>query len=1046
MTFSELGIHRHVMAYMVSCAIMLFGLVGYFRVGIDEYPQVDFPTIIVATQYKGADAKVIDNVVTTVLLNNLNGITGIDTITGRSDAGRSTVILSFDLDKNIDIAFNEVQTKVNQALGSLPGDIEVPQIRKASNLDTPILAITFSGDRTIQNLNEYATEVVKKKLETINGVSEIQVDGEIDRVVRVELDIFKLASYNIGVNEVIMAFQKSHIQMPGGFITGNNKELLLNLDLEYHSVNEMKNIVIKKSGGALVKLSDVANVIDGSDDFRQYSSFNSTPAITLGVMNIAGSNSFSIEKDVMERLQTDIAPNLLPGIQFEITENKVDYIRAVVSSLEEHLYLGTFLTAIIVYLFLRSFISTMIISVSIPISLLGAMIVIYAFGYTLNTITLLGLLLLIGVVVDDSIIVLENIYRKIEEGMTPVKAAIEGSNQVLFAVLAATLSLVCIFGPVIFMAGIIGRFFQSFAVVVTFGVLISYFNSLYITPMLCARYLKSSHKKENAFKRFLESMFLAMERSYTSLLSLSLKHRTIVLILSLLIFFSSFPFFSRLGTEFTADGDKSAFSINIRTPAGSNIYYTLDKVKQVENILNKHKEVQAVVATVGNNASSVNRAKLDVNMVPIKSRDISQKDFSNKVQEELKNIAGANVHVISAAGVDGGAKLNFSITATDLDALYKTALLLEDAYQKDPRIGNADLTLELTSKINFVPNRDKMALLNVSSLDVAQAISVNVGGATIGKFNNANDSKRYDVRLKAKDNQFHSLADLNNIYVLSNIGSQLIRLDSIVTPKEELGFSRIYKNGSVYAATFSSNPNASLGEAITAIKEINQKILPPGYNLVFAGSSKELQKTISSVLFSFSLSIILLYMVLASQFNSFIQPLVLMMAIPLAIVGASISLFLTKNSLNIFSMIGFILLVGLVAKNSILLIDFTNELRQKGKSINEALLLACPLRLRPIIMTSLTVILSMLPAALAKGEGSENNASMSVAVIGGMISSTLLTLLVIPALYSAVESIFEKIENRKSKNIENINELNHERMINELNHERMINELNHERM
>lgn len=1013
MSLPELGIKRYVMAFMVASAIMMFGIVGFFMTGIDQYPDVDFPFITVVTTQQGADAEVVDQTITNILLQKLNGISGIDYMTGTSSPGVSTVAIAFVLEKNVDIAFNEVQAKISEAISSLPSDIDSPIVRKENISGSPIIRLTLTGNRTLEQLNAYAEDYIQKRLETVNGVSEIPIYGTRDRELRVELDVYKMASFGLAVGDVSSAITKNHFQLPGGYIVSNKNELLLNLDLEYHSADDMKKLVIKKSGSSLVRLEDIANVYEGLEDFRTYASFNANPSLIIGVKKISGSNAFAIEKEIMERLNTDIMPSLEPGLSLKVTSNDVDFIRALVAGLEEHLYLGTLLTAVIVYLFLRSFISTIIVSLAIPISLLGAIFVMYSFGYTLNTITLLGLLLLIGVVVDDAIIILENIYRKMEEGIESAKAAIEGSNQIMFAVLASTLSLVSIFGPVMFMGGIIGKFFKSFAVIVVFGVLISYVVSLYITPMLCARYLKVSHKKEGRFKRMLENSFLFIERQYFAFLSFSLSHRALILLGGFAFFMSSFLFFSKVPGEFASETDKAAFRVMLKTTSGSNIYYTIEKIREVEAILKKYPEITDISATI---SSTVQKSTIYVSMLPISERKISQKDFIKKIQPDFNKIVGASV--IGASDTVGGGDygIEFKVTGPNLRKLYQYSDDLKQELLADPSINAVNSSTDLLPQIRFIPNRDKISLMGLTSTDVVNAIAISIGGLEIAKYNNIVDSNRYDLRLKGKDSQFTWKDSINNIYLKA--GDKLLRLDNVVQPEEFLGFTSVERYGTMFSASFGVSPTVLMSDAMIVINSTAKKILPPGYNIEYTGGSKEFQKTIVNVSMVFLMAIILLYMVLASQFNSFIQPLILMVSVPLAVVGGVFALYITGFSLNMFSMIGLILLVGLVAKNAILLIDFTNELRKEGFSISESLLKACPTRLRPILMTSLTVIFTMIPAAIAKTEGSEDNASLAITVIGGMISSTLLTLIIVPTAYAVVETIFEKRKNKKNKNQE----------------------------
>lgn len=1015
MSLPELGIRRHVMGFMVASAIMLFGLVGWFMTGIDQYPNVDFPFITVTTTQQGSDAEVVDQTITKILLEKLNGISGIDYIRGSSTPGRSTVMVAFVLEKNVDTAFNEVQAKVSESLASLPKDIDSPIIRKENIAGAPIVRFTLTGNRTLEQLNVYAQDYIQKRLETINGVSEVVIFGKRDQQLRVELDMYKLASFGLTVGDISAAIKANHYQLPGGYIVSNKNELLLNLDLEYHTVEDLQKLVIKNNGGSLVRLEDVAKVYEGLEDFRKYASFDSDPSLIIGIKKISGSNAFEIEKQIMLRYHDEIMPSLEPGLELTITGNNVDFIRAVVSSLEEHLYLGTFLTAIVVFIFLRSLVSTIIVSLAIPISLLGSVFIIYAFGYSLNTITLLALLLLIGIVVDDAIIILENIYRKMEEGEAPEQAAIDGSNQVVFAVLAATLSLVSIFGPVMFMGGIIGKFFQSFAVVVVFGVLISYFVSLYITPMLCARYLRMTTGKEGRFKSALENGFIFIEKKYTSLLRFALNYRALILLIGLGFFMTSFLFFSKVSGEFASESDQSQFRVMMKNPSGTNIYYTIEKIREVEAILKKHKEVLNITSTI---SDSVQKATLYVNLVEIKDRKISQRDFVKNLQKELNQVVGSVVIAASENVTGGDYELQFNLTGSNLRTLYQYSEELKQALLSDPAINAVDLTADLLPQVRFIPNRDKISLMGLTSSDIVDAIGISIGGMNIAKYNNLTSGDRNDIRLKGKDSQFTWKDSIKNIYIRS--GSKLLRLDNVVQSEEFLGFTSVERFGTMFSTGFGISPSVLLSDAIESVNSAAARILPPGYNVEYIGGAKEFQKTVVNVAMVFGMAIILLYMVLASQFNSFIQPLVLMVSVPLAVVGGIFGLFITGFSLNMFSMIGLILLVGLVAKNAILLIDFTNELRKNGYSIQDALLEACPTRLRPILMTSLTVILTMIPAAISKSEGSEDNASLSIVVIGGMISSTLLTLVVVPTVYAVVETIFENRRKKKDQKKESV--------------------------
>jgi HAE1 family hydrophobic/amphiphilic exporter-1 len=634
--------------------------------------------------------------------------------------------------------------------------------------------------------------------------------------------------------------------------------------------------------------------------------------------------------------------------------------------------------------------------------------VLYFLGYTLNSMTLLGLLLLVGVVVDDSIVVLENIFRHREE-IDPdrVNAAINGSNEVVFAVIAASLALVSIFAPVAFMSGIIGMFFKSFAVVVTVGVLVSLFVSLTLTPMLCSRFL-AVEKKHGRLYQLLDGAFHRLDEFYRRTLEWVLRHRWQVVGMTVLIVLSSGFFFAKVGKAFMPDEDQSGFRVNAKVPLGSSIEYTRGKLEQVEQVLARHKEITGMFSGIGLGTSGqVNQAFVNVKMVPRHERSIRQQELMAQLREELAQIPGIRAFPSPTARVGGqrGEPLQFVLTGQNLAEVGRLAVELQGRLTREaPGLGRVDLDMQLDlPELVFRVDRDKAAALGLSVQDVATAINVMSGGVDVAQYNDEpGDGQRYYIRVKAGDGEFNRPADLRRLYVRARDGS-MVRLDNIASFEQKLGAAVVGRYDLAYSATFYSSPSIPLGEATQRLQQIADAMLPAGYQVKLVGQAAEFGKTVGYMLFAFGLAIILLYMVLASQFNSFVQPFIIMMAQPLAIIGGVLALWLTGATLNIYSMIGLVLLVGLVAKNSILLIDLTNQRREQGMGVDAALLDACPTRMRPVLMTSATIILALSPAALGFGAGAETNGPLSVAVIGGMVSSTLLTLVVVPAVYSLVE-------------------------------------------
>lgn len=1022
MTIPELSIKRHVLAWMLSGLLVLFGIISYQRIGVDRFPYIEFPIISITTTLQGANPDIVDASVTNIIETSINTTPGIEHIQSTSSPGVSSITITFSLDKDIDVAYNEVQSKVNQILRRLPSDADPPIVRKVETNAEPIMWLALRGDRTVQQLNLYGYNVLKKKLETINGVGEVRLGGRRDRTIRVNVLPERMTAYKITASDLIEGFKREHVQVAGGFLVGESSERLVKLDLEFHKLSDLANMVVAYRDGAAVKLRDVAELEDGVTDYRQLARFKGETTVGLGLIKVANANTVAIIDEVEKRLDKDIRPNLPPGLSIEVSTNEALYIKEIVNALKEHLVEGTLLAAFIVWLFLRSFRSTLIIATAIPVSLLGAVAVMYFGGFTFNTMTLLALLLLIGVVVDDAIVVLENIFRHRETiDKDPVSAAINGSNEVVFAVIAATLSLVCIFAPVIFMDGIIGKFFKSFAVVVTFGVLVSLLVSLTLTPMLCSRYLKVE-PEHGRFYRWLDRAFERMDRLYIAMLGWSLLHRWKVVLLTVLVVLSSTFFFSKVQKEFVPEADEGRFVISFKTPLGSSLEYTNSRLELIEQVLAKYPdEIASYFTTIGlGQQGQVNQGNANVRLKDRRERKLSQQELVAKLRADLEKIPGVRAFPAPVSIVRGQRpeKLQFNLTGPNLQQLGVLAKDLQQKLNETPGMGKVDLDLQLDlPQLVMRIDRVRAASFGISASDIATAVSLYSGGIDVAQFNDdPGDGQRYEIRLKAKEGSISQDADLAKIYLRSASGD-LVRLDSVASFKQELGAAVIGRFDLQYAANLYASPTVPLSDAINHVKTYAAELLPPGYETRFTGQAEELAKTIRNMSFVFALALVLLYMVLASQFNSFLQPLIVMLAQPLAIIGGVMALYLTGHTLNIFSMIGLVLLIGLVAKNSILLVDLTNQLRKKGVAIDDALKRACPIRMRPVLMTSMTIILALLPAALGFGAGSETNGPLSVAVIGGMISSTLLTLVVVPSVYSLAMHGQQRFERRRGSPI-----------------------------
>lgn len=1012
MNLPEISVRRHVLAYMLSGVLVLFGVISFDRIGVDRNPEADFPMITVVTRLPGANPEIIDSSITNTIEKIVNGVAGIDHVESISAPDRSIVRVKFEMDKDIDVAFNEVQVKINQILPQLPEEADPPVVAKVEIGGTPVMWLTLSGDRTLQQLNVYAENEVKKRLETIAGVGEVRIGGERERTIRVELELERMAAFGVTVQDIQAAFRREHVRLPGGFLVGGTGEDLLKADLEFHDLESLAGMIVAHREGAPIRLGDVARIEDGVADFRVLARFNGEPTVGIGVVKVTGANTVEIVNEVKRRLESEIVPQLPAGVEIGIAHDEGELIGQIVAALEEHLVLGTLLTALVVLGFLRNLRATAIVSAAIPVSLLGAVAAIYFLGYTFNTMTLLGLLLLIGVVVDDAIVVLESIFRHGERtGADRLSATIEGAREVTMAVVAATLTLVSIFAPVIFMEGIVARMFEAFAVVVSVGVLASLLVSLTLTPMLCSRHLRL-HSGEGAIARRLGGALDALERHYRRMVALTLRARWSVVLATVLAVASSLWLFGQIGKGFFPEMDEGYFSVTVKVPLGSSIEHAVDRLARVEDVLKRQPGIEAYFSTIGQGqAGQVSEASIVVHLRHWSEREASQQEIIERVDAEFANLAGVEAFPTPASMLGGmrGEPLHFVLVGPELDEVARQAYALRERLLQEGDLGKLDLDLQLAlPQLELAVDRDQLAGAGLAGGDVAMALGVLAGGWDVADYNDVpGDGERYPIRLKAAEGELARAEDLSRIWLRTASG-EMLRLDSVASLRRAVGPAVIARYDLQYAANFYTAPAIPEGVAGPRVLEIARAMMPTGYEVQLAGRAEEFQKTASYMMLTFVTALMLVYMVLASQFNSFVQPLIVMVAQPLAIVGGVFALWATGHTINVFSMIGLVLLVGLVAKNSILLIDLTNQLREQGRSIDAALTEACPIRMRPVLMTSMTIILAMLPAAIGVGAGSDTNGPLAVAVIGGMVSSTLLTLVVVPAVYSLVEHRLER--------------------------------------
>ena len=1007
MSLPEVSVRRFVFAVMINLVIVLFGLISVNRISIDRSPDIDFSLISVTTVLPGANPDVVDSSVTNIIEGAVNSIPGIDDVRSRSAPGVSNVFIQFLLEKDLDIAFNEVQSKVGQINSQLPDDAETPIISKIETGEIPIIWLALRGNRTLQDLSVYAKNVVKRKLETINGVGSVVIGGEQERNIRVNLDFDRMSAFGITVQDIVTAFRNEHIKLPGGFLIDNSKEDLLKLDLESHNVEEIENIIVTYDLNRAIKLKDIAEVKDDVRDLRTMGRFNGDPSIGIGVTKIRGENTVEIIEKVKVKIKSDIEPTLPAGITLDIGTDDSSYIYELISGLGQNIFVGFIVASLIVLLFLRSYSSMAIVSITIPVSLFGAIFIMYAFGLTLNTMTMLALLLLIGIVVDDAIVVLENAQRNLNED-TPeerVRASIIGANEVFLPIVSSTLVLVALFTVVFFMEGIAARFFSSFGVVVSTGVLVSTFVALTLTPTLASKFLKTKKESNRIFEGF-NRRFNIIENRYREMIEWSLSEKKKVLSYAGLFVALSFFGFTQLSGGFFPEEDEGQFTITVKTPVGTGINYTNDRLSMVEGLLEEYKDIESYFTLMGSGIESqaVNIGVIYVRLTPSNIRRYKQYELIPILRERLNKIPGIKAFPAPMSFASGtrGEAMQFTVSGPDLNILNKSINAFLSKLAETPELGDVDSSIELNlPQVSLEINRELASEMGLSTRLIAEAANIFAGGIDVARFNDAvGDGERYKVRLKGEYDM--SVDDLDKIY-LRTPSKELVRLDTVAKFKETVGPSEITRLDRMYSAYFYSDPTTSLSNAIQLIEDAAAETLPLGYEVGFFARAKEFKRTSNQMLFAFLTGLILVYMVLASQFNSFRQPLIVMISQPLAVIGGTLGIWIVGSDLNIFSMTGLVLLTGLVAKNSILLIDRTNQERQKGMEIDEALLSACPRRLRPILMTSLTLILAMMMPALGIGPGVELSQPLAIAIVGGMISSTFLSLVIVPIIYSSAE-------------------------------------------
>jgi HAE1 family hydrophobic/amphiphilic exporter-1 len=1018
MSLSEISIKKPVFAWMLMFAIILFGLLGFSQLGINENPDVDYPTITVNYIYDGATPAVIEKDILEPVESVLVSMQGIRNLSSTADRGNGRVTIEFELDKDIDFALQEIQTLLGRAQRELPGPVEPPVVTKSNAADDPIMYLSlFTEKLTKREVMVLFRDSIRDQLSTIEGVAEIRAFGYHDPLMRVDLRVKDLKKYQLTPNDIFNSIQREHLELPAGKFEKGDFEKLIRIMGEATNTQQFKDMVISRRGGAPnfvpLQVKDVANVYEGIENLRRISRFNGTFAIGMAVQKQRGVNAVATADRVLAKLD-ELNKNLPKGVSIRPNFDRTQFIRASVDELVMNLILSALLTSLVCWLFLKSMSATINIVLAIPTAVIGAFAFMYLLGFSLNTFSLLGLSLAIGIVVDDAIVMLENIVRYAVEGYDKLKASLIGSREITFAVIATTLALVAIFAPITLMSGIEGRFFYEFAITLCLAVSLSSIEALTLTPMRCSQFLEI---KETGFfvHRIIDRIVVVLKRSYETGLKLSLKHKFKVLFASLLVFLSSFFFLQKLPREFSPAQDGGVLFCIFLAPDGSSMQYTNEKVKQFEKIVGADPNVLRTYVAVGGfgRGGQGNKGNGVVILKPKEKRELSQMQVAAKLREKVKAIKGLRVFIRdrfgSAIGGRRGSPVEFTIRGPDpqiqknlyftmLDKMKETGLM-QGIRSDDVR----DLP-----EIHIVPNREVARRRGVEIAEIARAVNIATGGVIVGQYTKG--GRRFDVFVQLSEKDRRSPADIEGVFVRNNRG-ELVRLTDVVNFEKRNGPQNIYRENRFRAIRVDANLAEGVVEsqAINAVKKIAKEVLKDGYYIEF---SQDLDDSLINILFIIGLGLAIAYMVLSSQFNSFIDPIIVFLAIPFGLFGSLFGLYLFDQSLNVYSMIGIMLTMGLVKKNSILIVEFTNQLRDQGMKTYDALIKACTLRFRPILMTTLATLAAAIPAALSQGAGSETRIPMAVVVLAGVSVSAVFTLFVIPIFYYLFE--------RKRKNIEQV--------------------------
>lgn len=1014
MNFSGIFIKRPVLALVVSILIILFGVIGFTFLGVREYPNVDPPTVTVGTSYPGANADIIESQITEPLEESINGIAGIRTLTSSSRDGGSSITVEFQIGTDMEAAANDVRDRVSRALRSLPPDVDPPQVVKSDADSNPIFGLTIQSDkRNLLQLSELANNLFKERLQTTPGVSEIRIWGEKRYSIKLFIDPLKLAGYGLTPSDIRDAVNRENIELPSGRVEGYGTDLSVRTIGRMSTKEQFDDLIIRESAGTLIKFKDIGHAeLMPENEKSLMRGKGKIPMVGLAIIPQPGSNQISIVDEIkkrVEQIKKEMPEDIIVGVSSDTTLS----IRKAITEVEETILIAFSLVVLIIFLFFREWRTTIIPVIAIPISLIGSFFIMYISGFTINILTLLSIVLATGLVVDDAIVVLENIYTKIEKGMTPIEAGFKGSKEIFFAILSTTITLAAVFLPIIFLQGLTGKLFREFGVVMAGAVLISAFVSLTLTPMLASHWLKHT-EHHNRFYTATEPFFVGLIGFYNRSLKTFLKNRWIAFIIMAISLGLVAYLWPRIPGELAPLEDKGRLTISSTAPEGVS-YEKMDAYMQkLVDLVDTLPENDSYMALTGSGGSGSNGGFIRITLVPPEDRQRTQQQLADYLTGVLRPLTFARSFVTQEQTIGGGRNsglpVQFVIQATSLEKLRAAIPVFMEKTQTNPVFQVVDLNLKFNKpEMTLRIDRDRARTLGLTLRDIAETLQLFFGGQRLGFF--ILNGKQYQIICQA-DRQFRDRPiDLSTVYIRNQQGV-MIQLDNVVKIDYQVNLPTLFRFNRYISATVSASPakGYTLGQGIETMQKIANETLDDSFTTTLTGVSRDYAESSNTLIFAFLLALVLIYLILAAQFESFRDPLVIMLTVPLAIAGALISLILFGQTLNIFSQIGMIMLIGIVTKNGILIVEFANQKKYAGTDIKTSAIEAATQRFRPILMTSLATVLGALPIALALGAGAKSRVSMGIVIIGGLLFALVLTLFVIPALYTFISGTKKKFE------------------------------------